>query len=84
VAIASTLGEVVPVVFVNVPPDVNELCHCINPVLPVKFIIGVDVLAHIIALPEVIDAVPATDVRSTLTVDIIAADGHTPFVTTAL
>ena len=36
-----------------------------------------------VAVPEVIEAVPPTEVGSTFTVAVIVADGHTPLVTTA-
>ena len=82
--VLSTNGEVVPVVFVKVPPEVSELCHCTKPVLPVKLITGAVVLEHIVAVPEAIAAVPVTVARSTFTVAVIVAAAQTPFVTTAL
>ena len=57
--------------FVKPPPDVEELCHCIIPVYPVKLITGAIVLAHIVAVPEAIAAVPPTEVGFTFTVAVI-------------
>ena len=73
-----------PVIFVKPPPVVAELCHCIVPVYPVKFITGAAVLAHIVAVPDAIAAVPVTVAKSTFTVAVIVAAAQTPFVTTAL
>ena len=75
----------VPPIFVKVPPEVNELCHCINPVFPVKLMEGKDpgiVPLQKVDVPESV-AVPATDVGFTFTVAVIVADGQTPLVTTA-
>ena len=46
---------------------------------------GVEELAHIVALPEVIDAVPETDCASTITIEIsVFFEGHkVPSVNTA-
>ena len=70
-----------PVIFVKLPPEASELCHCTNPTFPDKVMVGAGLFAHIVAVPV---AVPATVAKSTFTVAVIVADGHTPFVATAL